>query len=84
MKKPEVTLLKECMQEVFSTEEEIQDLCFFHFKDVYRNLKNTDIWDAIALRLISYCQSRSLEDTLWNLMEQQSPKITAKYKQMKY
>lgn len=83
MKKTEAMLLKECMQEVLSTEEEIRNLCFFHFKDVHRNLKSTDIWDAIALRLIAYCQSRSLEDTLWDLMRQQNPKITAKYEQMK-
>jgi hypothetical protein len=75
----EVIRLKGCMKVVFPSDVDLRSFCFDHFEEVYRNLRETDRWDHIAIAIISYCKSRGSTDELWNLMRQRNPKTTAEY-----
>ena len=67
------------MKDIFPSEQELRDVCFESFGEVYRNLRETDRWDHIAREIISFCRSRGITDVLWDLMRQRSPKNVAKY-----
>jgi nucleoside phosphorylase len=78
-KKTEKILLKECMKEMFSKEDDLREFCDENFEEVYHNLKETDRFNYVVREIIDYCKTRGITDNLWRLLQQRSPAITYKY-----
>jgi hypothetical protein len=69
----EVQSLLASLKAAFPNDEELRNLCFEHFGEIYRNLRETDRRDHIAREIITHCMSRGSTGILWDLIRQRNP-----------
>jgi hypothetical protein len=72
-----VQCLLSSMEIAFPSDGDLRNLCFEHFGDIYRSLRETDRWDYMAREIITYCMGRGSTDMLWGLIRQQNHKGAA-------
>jgi len=58
-------VLRKTMRDLFFSDQDLRVFCQEHFEDVARNVKETDDFDGIVLRLLKHCDTRHEIHLFW-------------------
>jgi len=66
-------VMRKAIESLFYNAQDLQIFCQDYFEDVARNLKGTDDFDGIVLRLLKHCDTRYETDVFWEGLKVDRP-----------